>query len=124
MDKAEMLHSNKIVHFFSIPEDSSSNLETQICLLTITDRLQIAPNNYKRELWIFYSKDCYITIFVWDNDHCYTPMFSKFHFFLFETTTNHTKLLSLFLLYASLLIKIKYVSSQYFFFRTVIPSFV
>lgn len=46
-----MLHSaNKIVHFFPIPEEDSSNLETQICLLTITDRLQIAPNNYNREL--------------------------------------------------------------------------
>lgn len=58
---------------------------------------------------------------MWDNDHCYTPMFSKFHFFLFETTTNHTKLLSQFLLYASLLIKIKYISSQYFFLGLLFP---
>lgn len=59
-DEAEMPHSAKqnCPTLFSTPEEDSSNLETQICLLTITDRLQIAPNNYNRELLIFCSKDC------------------------------------------------------------------
>jgi len=43
---------------FSIREEDSSNLETQICLLAITDRLQTAPNNCNGELPIFSSKHC------------------------------------------------------------------